>query len=144
MVAPPYQDEDQELGESPSVSISDHESASDRDSEDKDREETKRLLYVALTRARDRLYLSVTKAGAKLTLQRGSLGRILPAGLMTAAAGVDAEILWQGHSTAHRIRRIPASGEVPRAWRPVLSMKERGVDLEPFEAQETSKGAKAP
>ncbi len=128
---------------SPSVSISDHESASDRDSEDKDREETKRLLYVALTRARDRLYLSVTKAGAKLTLQRGSLGRILPAGLMTAAAGVDAEILWQGHSTAHRIRRVPASGEVPRAWRPVLSMRERRVDLEPFEAQKTSKGAKA-
>ena len=157
VVAPPYQDEDQELGEapttlmspsatliSPSVSISDHESASDRDSEDKDREETKRLLYVALTRARDRLYLSVTKAGAKLTLQRGSLGRILPAGLMTAAAGVDAEILWQGHSTAHRIRRIPASGEVPRAWRPVLSMRERRVDLEPFEAQKTSKGTKAP
>ena len=157
VVAPPYQDEDQELGEasatlmspsvtlmSPSVSVSDHESASDRDSEDKDREETKRLLYVALTRARDRLYLSVTKAGAKLTLQRGSLGRILPAGLMTAAAGVDAEILWQGHSTAHRIRRIPASGEVPRAWRPVLSMRERRVDLEPFEAQKTSKGTKAP
>ena len=150
VVAPPYQDEDQELGAasatlmSPSVSISDHESASDRDSEDKDREETKRLLYVALTRARDRLYLSVTKAGAKLTLQRGSLGRILPAGLMTAAAGVDAEILWQGHSTAHRIRRIPASGEVPRAWRPVLSMRERRVDLEPFEAQKTSKGTKAP
>ena len=157
VVAPPYQDEDQELGEapttlmspsatliSPSVSISDHESASDRDSEDKDREETKRLLYVALTRARDRLYLSVTKAGAKLTLQRGSLGRILPAGLMTAVAGVDAEILWQGHSTAHRIRRIPASGEVPRAWRSVLSMRERRVDLEPFEAQKTSKGTKAP
>ena len=150
VVAPPFIDDDQETGAasatlmSPSVSISDHESASDRDSEDKDREETKRLLYVALTRARDRLYLSVTKAGAKLTLQRGSLGRILPAGLMTAVAGVDAEILWQGHSTAHRIRRIPASGEVPRAWRPVLSMRERRVDLEPFEAQKTSKGTKAP
>ena len=150
VVAPPFIDDDQETGAasatlmSPSVSISDHESASDRDSEDKDREETKRLLYVALTRARDRLYLSVTTAGAKLTLQRGSLGRILPAGLMTAVAGVDAEILWQGHSTAHRIRRIPASGEVPRAWRSVLSMRERRVDLEPFEAQKTSKGTKAP
>ena len=39
------------------MSISDHESASDRDDEDKEHEETKRLLYVALTRARDRLYL---------------------------------------------------------------------------------------
>ena len=70
---------------------------SDRDSEDKDREETKRLLYVALTRARDRLYLSGTAPGGKLVLQRGSLGRILPAGLMTAAvAGADPEFAWQG------------------------------------------------
>lgn len=128
---------------SPSVSVSDHESASDRDREDKDREETKRLLYVALTRARDRLYLSVTRAEGRLSLQRGSLGRILPAGLLNAAAGVESEILWQGHTMAHRIRRVSASGEVPRAWRPSVSLRERLVDLEPFAAQKTSKGVKA-
>ena len=143
-MAAPYQDDELE-GEA-SVSVSDHESASDRDNEDKDREETKRLLYVALTRARDRLYLSGTKAGAKLVLQRGSLGRILPPSLsgLAAAAGVEAEILWQGHSMPHRIRRVPAAGEVPRTWRPPVSLRERLVDLEPFEAQRTFKGVKAP
>ncbi|HET7697937.1 MAG TPA: UvrD-helicase domain-containing protein [Vicinamibacterales bacterium] len=44
----------------------------------RDREETKRLLYVALTRARDRLYLgSILKDGAFAT-GRGSLGEVLP------------------------------------------------------------------
>ena len=70
----------------PSVTISDHESAADRDDEEKDHEETKRLLYVALTRARDRLYLAGTIANGKLTLQRGSIGRVLPASLTAAMA----------------------------------------------------------
>ena len=67
---------DDEDGE-PAVTVSDHELAADRDDE-KDVEETKRLLYVALTRARDRLYLGGTLTGGKLQLQRGSLGRVLP------------------------------------------------------------------
>ena len=59
------------------MTVSDHELAADRDDE-KDVEETKRLLYVALTRARDRLYLAGTSTDGKLQLQRGSLGRVLP------------------------------------------------------------------
>jgi ATP-dependent exoDNAse (exonuclease V) beta subunit len=44
----------------------------------REREETKRLLYVALTRARDRLYLgSVLKDGA-FVAGRGSLAEVLP------------------------------------------------------------------
>jgi ATP-dependent helicase/nuclease subunit A len=44
----------------------------------RDREETKRLLYVAVTRARDRLYLgSILKDGA-FAIGRGSLGEVLP------------------------------------------------------------------
>ena len=77
----------QGYGGQASVTISDHESAADRDDEEKDHEETKRLLYVALTRARDRLYLAGTIANGKLTLQRGSIGRVLPASL-TAAMGL--------------------------------------------------------
>ena len=42
----------------PSVAIADYQSEADEDAGANDREETKRLLYVALTRARDRLYLS--------------------------------------------------------------------------------------
>ncbi len=41
-----------------SVAIADYQSEADEDAVAKEREETKRLLYVALTRARDRLYLS--------------------------------------------------------------------------------------
>jgi ATP-dependent helicase/nuclease subunit A len=145
VVAPPFVADDLEVVDEgdtgdASVSVSDHESDSDRDSEDKDREETKRLLYVALTRARDRLYLSGTAAGGKLVLQRGSLGRILPATLMTmAAAGLDPEFPWQGQSIAHRIQRVPAAGRVPRAWRPSVFTNERASDLEPFEEKKTLK-----
>lgn len=142
VVAPAFVDDDGDVGEasatllSPSVSVSDHESDSDRDADERDREETKRLLYVALTRARDRLYLSGTAVGGQLVLQRGSLGRILPALLMTAATtGLDAEFVWQGHSAAHRIRRVPAAGPVPRTWRSRRLADERPADLEPFEAR---------
>jgi ATP-dependent helicase/nuclease subunit A len=62
----------------PSVSIGDFESEADEDASSREREETKRLLYVALTRARDRLYLGgVVKKGA-FKPGRGSLGEVLP------------------------------------------------------------------
>jgi ATP-dependent exoDNAse (exonuclease V) beta subunit len=64
--------------DTPSVSIGDFESEADEDATAREREETKRLLYVALTRARDRLYLSaVVKEGA-FKPGRGSLGEVLP------------------------------------------------------------------
>ena len=40
------------------MAIADYQSEADEDAQAREREETKRLLYVALTRARDRLYLS--------------------------------------------------------------------------------------
>ena len=49
-------------GGQPSVSIGDYLSDADADAVDREREETKRLLYVAVTRARDRLYLSAVDA----------------------------------------------------------------------------------
>ncbi len=62
----------------PSVAIGDFESEADEDASAREREETKRLLYVAVTRARDRLYLSgVVKDGA-FKPGRGSLGDVLP------------------------------------------------------------------
>jgi ATP-dependent helicase/nuclease subunit A len=62
----------------PSVGIGDFESDADQDALAREREESKRLLYVALTRARDRLYLSgVVKNGA-LTPGRGSLAEVVP------------------------------------------------------------------
>ena len=97
---------DDEEGE-PMVTVSDHELAADRD-DAKDVEETKRLLYVAMTRARDRLYLGGTLTGGKLQLQRGSLGRVLPPTLpvLMAAESTDGELTWQGASATHRLKRV--------------------------------------
>ena len=54
----------------------------------RDREETKRLLYVAVTRARERLYLSGVVREGRFAAGRGSLAEVLPQGFqkMFAAA----------------------------------------------------------
>jgi ATP-dependent helicase/nuclease subunit A len=62
----------------PSVSIGDFESEADEDATAREREETKRLLYVALTRARDRLYLGGVVKNGGFKPGRGSLGEVLP------------------------------------------------------------------
>jgi ATP-dependent helicase/nuclease subunit A len=75
----------------PAVAIGDFESEADEDAPAREREETKRLLYVAVTRARDRLYLSgVVKDGA-FRPGRGSLGEVLPRPVMTAIESAVAE-----------------------------------------------------
>jgi ATP-dependent helicase/nuclease subunit A len=61
-----------------SVSIGDFDSEADEDASAREREETKRLLYVALTRARDRLYLGAVVKDGVLKPGRGSLGEVLP------------------------------------------------------------------
>jgi ATP-dependent helicase/nuclease subunit A len=64
--------------DTPSVAIGDFESEADEDAPAREREETKRLLYVALTRARDRLYLGAVLKDGVLKPGRGSLGEVLP------------------------------------------------------------------
>ena len=63
------------------LSVGDFQSEADADAKAKDREETKRLLYVALTRARDRLYLASEVKDGRWRAFGGSLGDILPAGI---------------------------------------------------------------
>ena len=70
----------------PSVAVADYQSEADEDTQAREREETKRLLYVALTRARDRLYLSATVKDGKCRMGRGSLGEVLPSSLQTLFA----------------------------------------------------------
>jgi ATP-dependent helicase/nuclease subunit A len=93
---------------------------SEMEEADRDREkhETRRLLYVALTRARDRLYLSsVLKEGAFVP-GRGSLGEVLPEsvkGLFSRAAGTFdafATLAWtgpSGHTFDCRLCRAPSA-----------------------------------
>ena len=69
--------------DTPSVSIGDFESEADEDATAREREETKRLLYVALTRARDRLYLSAVAKDGVFKPGRGSLGEVLPPAVKT-------------------------------------------------------------
>jgi len=90
----------------PSVSIGDYLSDADADLVEREREETKRLLYVAITRARDRLYLSGVVTGRRFNRGRGSLAEILPASLtdlLTAAADDDGPetLEWSGNTGGH-------------------------------------------
>ena len=74
-----------EAGDDVSVSVGDFESRADEDEPERDREETKRLLYVALTRARDRLYLGIGRQGGALSADaRESRG---------SAASIDAQLV---------------------------------------------------
>ncbi|RPJ73176.1 MAG: hypothetical protein EHM24_08405, partial [Acidobacteria bacterium] len=64
----------------------------------RDREETKRLLYVAVTRARERLYLAGVVREGRFAAGRGSLAEVLPATFQKtfAAASVSDRIEWVG------------------------------------------------
>ena len=65
-------------GDTPSVSIGPFVSETDEAERDREKQETRRLLYVAMTRARDRLYLSSPLKDGILAPGRGSLAEILP------------------------------------------------------------------
>jgi len=60
------------------VSVGPFVSDTDEEEKAREREETKRLLYVALTRARDRLYLGSVLKDGRLAPGRGSLADVLP------------------------------------------------------------------
>ena len=62
----------------PSVSIGPFISDTDEAERERERHETRRLLYVAATRARDRLYFSATLKDGVLAAGRGSLAEVLP------------------------------------------------------------------
>ncbi len=95
----------------PAVSIGTMRFEADEEEERRDREETKRLLYVALTRARDRLYLAgALRAGGEFRPSKGSLGEVLPASLGAvleeAARAAGPRVTWTAASgEAHAFRR---------------------------------------
>jgi ATP-dependent helicase/nuclease subunit A len=86
----------------PSVAIADYQSEADEEALAREREETKRLLYVALTRARDRLYLSATTQDGTCRMGRGSLGEVLPESLKKLFTAGSGPALWKGQSRTHR------------------------------------------
>ncbi len=94
-----------------SVSIADYQSEADEDQQARDREETKRLLYVALTRARDRLYLSAVVKDGACRMGRGGLGEVLTPdlkALFVQAAALDPAsggrvVTWEGAERRHEL-----------------------------------------
>ncbi len=104
----------------PSVAVGDFESQADAEFTDREQEETKRLLYVAVTRARDRLYLSAVVPNVPWKPARGSLGDVIPRSLADAiglaASSQAAEMAWMGAEAPHRLRvcRAGAMSRTPR------------------------------
>ena len=100
-------------GDSVSVAVGDFQSDADEDQRARDTEETKRLLYVGLTRARDRLYLgSVLKEG-RVQPGRGSLAEVLPVSLLDQfTAPADGIAHWNASSgTVHPLRLAGANAQ---------------------------------
>ncbi|HEV3214374.1 MAG TPA: UvrD-helicase domain-containing protein [Vicinamibacterales bacterium] len=101
------------------ISVGQFQSEADEDAKDRDREETKRLLYVALTRARDRLYLASEVKEGRWRTAAGSLGEVLP--LTLRARFESAAVRPEASSTAwvaasgqsHLLRVCPMPGELP-------------------------------
>jgi ATP-dependent helicase/nuclease subunit A len=98
----------------PSVSVGEFEADADDDLKARNREESKRLLYVALTRARDRLYLSSIIKDGGWKPGAGGLGEVLPAvvgSLLVEASSAPSgtTLSWTGKSAArHRLRTCPS------------------------------------
>ena len=76
-----------DIHEEPSVSVGPFISDTDEAERERERHETRRLLYVAITRARDRLYLSSTLKDGAFVPGRGSLAEVLPESFKTLIAG---------------------------------------------------------
>ena len=103
-----------------SVSIGTFQSEADDARPAREREETKRLLYVALTRARDRVYLGSVVKDGRPQPGRGSLAEVMPPSLLEvmaqaalgSGAGDPSGLAWIGPSgQAHRFRVCPAHPE---------------------------------
>ena len=99
-----------------SISVGPFVSEMDEAERQREKHETKRLLYVALTRARDRLYLASALKEGVLVPGRGSLAEVLPQSikdLFGRAGAVEApgdgpagSVTWTSRSGAHFDWRI--------------------------------------
>jgi ATP-dependent helicase/nuclease subunit A len=79
-------------------------------------EETKRLLYVALTRARDRLYLGTVLKDGRAQAANGSLAKVLPTGfvqLFEMAGRDDPDTAWTCGARIYPFRVCPRPEDPP-------------------------------
>jgi ATP-dependent exoDNAse (exonuclease V) beta subunit len=126
-------------GDGASVSVGDFQSDADEDDAAREREETKRLLYVALTRARDRLYLGTALKDGRIQPGRGSLADVLPPTFLEQfnQAGLASDVVhWRAASgNVHAARVCPAADAVASpipAPRPAGESRPERVDYAPL------------
>src|SRR5688500_18600091 len=122
-------------GDAISVAVGDYRSEADEDDAAREREETKRLLYVALTRARDRLYLSTPMKDGRVQPGRGSLADVWPPSLLdtfvAGSAGAD-HVNWDGPAgSVHRFRVVKPHPDAIAAGRRQLPLAVPESDFEP-------------
>jgi ATP-dependent helicase/nuclease subunit A len=101
------------------VTIGDYRSTADEARAEAETHESRRLMYVALTRARDRLYLTgVRNRKKQFQCHRNSFGGVLPSHLITQMdqhRGHDA-LLWSGPTGTHRFLVVPDAPVEPTVW----------------------------
>jgi len=98
-------------GQAGGVAIGDFQSEADDDHPAREREETKRLLYVALTRARDRLYLGSVLKDSRVQPGRGSLAEVLPQSLLDRLVGSAEAVEWRATAGHVHHFRVCQAGE---------------------------------
>ena len=115
------------------LSVGDFQSEADADAKAKDREETKRLLYVALTRARDRLYLASEVKDVRWRAFGGSLGDILPVGIKArfeAAAASPPPATTEWSAASGQVHTFRVCGPVPEPGSDPLFTKIESEDVD--------------
>jgi ATP-dependent helicase/nuclease subunit A len=122
-------------GSSVSVAVGDFRSDADDKQAAKHKEDTKRLFYVAMTRARDRLYFAAAVTDGRVVPGRGSLAEVVPVSLLDSfSAPAEGAIEWRTSSGAvHRFLRCTSkSSEGVRYARPPV--KTRASDFRLLES----------
>ncbi len=111
----------------------------------RDVEETKRLLYVAMTRARDRLYLAAALKQGRFRPGQGSLGSVMPGSLRaafeTAGRAPGDGMEWcaaSGQRYAMRVCRPAATSGPSAQFRPAGTGAPGQNDFAPIGSEEAS------
>lgn len=115
-VPPPLRVVAGDSGDEPIVGVARYEPGATEAEQVRDREESKRLTYVAVTRARERLYLSAAaQRQGRIVAGPGSLASVCPPTLieaMHAALAGPGEVTWTGGAHVHRFRVCPPGADV--------------------------------
>ncbi len=119
-VPPPLRVVAGDTADEPIVGIARYEPGATEAEQVRDREESKRLMYVAVTRARERLYLSAAAQArnGRVTAGAGSLASVCPPALLAAfnqALDAPGEVTWHGAAHVHHLRVCPAAASSPAA-----------------------------